>query len=75
MSEWDTLSEPLWKTDAREAARVLLKKVDNSEVITIAGMNIESGFGLHKGRLTCNDYKLLRLVAFAVLNPEGVDSI
>lgn len=62
--------EPLWKTDVREAARVLLKKIKNTEVITIAGLNIEAGFELHHGRLTCNDEELLRSVAEFVLEVE-----
>lgn len=62
-----------WREDPKEAARILLRKVDNSEVITIAGMDPPDGaFGFHNGRLTCNDSELLRLVAHAVINPEGV---
>lgn len=55
--------EPLWKTDVVEAARILLAKAKNSEQITInAGATIEHGFGVHHGRLCCDEYELIKLI-------------
>lgn len=61
--EGESMKEPLWKTDVGEAARILLEKAKNTEVITInAGATIEHGFGAHGGRLCCDEHELIRTV-------------
>jgi hypothetical protein len=65
------MKDALWKTDVREAARVLLKKIENTEQITInAGGMIEQGFGVHRGRICCDEYDLMKSVAEFVFEVE-----
>ena len=64
-----------WRTDPKEAARVLLKKIDNTERSSFVATNIEAGFDYHHGKLTCGDYELLKLLANAVLKQESNSEI